>query len=132
MRFPFKELPGAHQDYVRPVVPVTVDGLPRAPQLCLVDTGALHNRFGSWVAEAAGIELKDAPSETIAIGGFHTEARNARVRLEVGDSAWDAPISFCDPWPLAFHILGQEDFFQFFEVLIRAARYTIDLEPEKE
>lgn len=132
MRFPFKELPGAHQDYVRPVVPVTVDGLPRAPQLCLVDTGALHNRFGSWVAEAAGIELKDAPSETIAIGGFHTEARTARVRLEVGDSAWDAPISFCDPWPLAFHILGQEGFFRFFEVSIRAARYTIDLEPEKE
>lgn len=132
MRFPFKELPGTPQDYVRPVVPVIVEGLPRAPQLCLVDTGALHNRFGSWVAEAAGIELESSPFETIAVGGFHIAVREALVRLELGDFAWEAPVSFCDPWPLAFHILGQEGFFRWFEVSIRTSRYTIDVEPESE
>lgn len=132
MRFSFKELPGTLEDYVRPVVPVTVEGLTRAPQLCLVDTGALQNRFGAWVAEAAGIELVDRPTEMIAVGGFRTEARSARVRLGVGDLAWEANVSFCDPWPLAFHILGQEGFFRWFEVTIRAARYTIDLELEEE
>jgi hypothetical protein len=51
MRFPFKELPGTSGDYLRPAVPVTVEGIARAPQLCLLDTGALHNRFavGSFV-----------------------------------------------------------------------------------
>jgi hypothetical protein len=132
VRFSFKELPGTIEDYVRPVVPVTVEGLTRAPQLCLVDTGALQNRFGAWVAEAAGIELVDRPTEMIAVGGFRTEARSARVRLGVGDLAWEANVSFCDPWPLAFHILGQEGFFRWFEVTIRAARYTIDLELEEE
>lgn len=132
MRFSFKELPGTLEDYVRPVIPVTVEGLTRAPQLCLVDTGALQNRFGAWVAEAAGIELVDRPTEMIAVGGFRTEARSARVRLGVGDLAWEANVSFCDPWPLAFHILGQEGFFRWFEVTIRAARYTIDLELEEE
>jgi hypothetical protein len=132
VRFSFKELPGTIEDYVRPVVPVTVEGLPRAPQLCLVDTGALQNRFGAWVAEAAGIELVDRPTEMIAVGGFRTEARSARVRLGVGDLAWEANVSFCDPWPLAFHILGQEGFFRWFEVTIRAARYSIDLELEEE
>jgi hypothetical protein len=132
VRFSFKELPGTFEDYVRPVVPVTVEGLARAPQLCLVDTGALQNRFGAWVAEAAGIELVDRPTEMIAVGGFRTEARSARVRLGVGDLAWEANVSFCDPWPLAFHILGQEGFFRWFEVTIRAARYTIDLELEEE
>ncbi|MGH2699747.1 MAG: hypothetical protein ACRDJL_11215 [Actinomycetota bacterium] len=132
MRFLFKELPGTPVDYLRPVIPVVVEGLPRAPQLCLVDSGALHNRFGSWVAEAGGIELEDAPAETIALGGFHTEARTKRVRLGVGDFAWEAPVSFCHPWPLAFHILGQEGFFRWFEVSIRAARFTIDLELEAE
>jgi hypothetical protein len=132
VRFSFKELPGTFEDYVRPVVPVTVEGLTRAPQLCLVDTGALQNRFGAWVAEAAGIELVDRPTEMIAVGGFRTEARSARVRLGVGDLAWEANVSFCDPWPLAFHILGQEGFFRWFEVTIRAARYTIDLELEEE
>jgi hypothetical protein len=132
VRFSFKELPGTLEDYVRPVVPVTVEGLPRAPQLCLVDTGALQNRFGAWVAEAAGIELVDRPTEMIAVGGIRTEARSARVRLGVGDLAWEANVFFCDPWPLAFHILGQEGFFRWFEVTIRAARYTIDLELEEE
>jgi len=132
VRFSFKELPGTIEDYVRPVVPVTVEGLPRAPQLCLVDTGALHNRFGAWVAEAAGIELVDTSTETIAVGGFRTEARSARVRLGIGDFAWEANVFFCDPWPLAFHILGQEGFFRWFEVKIRAARYTIDLDLEEE
>jgi hypothetical protein len=46
MRFLFKELPGTSKDYP-PAVPVTVEGLARAPQLCLLDLGALHNRFGA-------------------------------------------------------------------------------------
>jgi hypothetical protein len=54
MRFPFKELPGTSGDNLRPAVPVTVEGIVRAPQLCLLDTGALHNRFARWVADAAG------------------------------------------------------------------------------
>jgi hypothetical protein len=33
MRFPFKELPGASSDYLLPAVPVTVEGISRAPQL---------------------------------------------------------------------------------------------------
>jgi hypothetical protein len=127
VRLSFKELPGATHDYLRPVVPVLVEGLPRAPQLCLVDTGALHNRFGSWVAEAAGIELEAGATEIIALGGFMTEARTVPVQLRIGDAAWEAPVSFCDPWPPAFHVLGQEGFLRWFEVTIRAAHYTLEL-----
>ncbi|HZJ52441.1 MAG TPA: hypothetical protein VFF07_16715 [Actinomycetota bacterium] len=127
MRFAFKELPGTSEDFVRPVVPVVVEGLPRAPQLCLLDTGSLQNRFGLWVAQAAGIDLEFAPAQTLALGGFQTIARTVPVRLAVGDAAWEAPVSFCDPWPLSFHLLGQEGFFRWFRVTIRAARYTMDL-----
>jgi len=95
-----------------------------------VDTGALHNRFGLWVAKAAGIELSGTTVERIAIGGFRTEARSALVRLQVGDDSWEAPVSFCDPWPVAFNVLGQEGFFRWFQVSIRASRYTVDLIPE--
>jgi hypothetical protein len=28
---------------------------------------------------------------------------------------------FCDPWPLAFHLLDQEGFFRWFDVRRRAA-----------
>lgn len=130
MRFQFKELPGQEADYVRPVVPVIVEGIPTAPQLCLVDTGSLHNRFAHWVAVAAGIDLSDAPEESLKLGGFRTVARTVSVQLSLGDTTWEAAVSFCNPWPLSFHLLGQEGFFRWFKVHIRAATYTIDVEPE--
>lgn len=130
MRFGFKDLPGTTSDYRRPVVPVTVEGLPRAPQLCLLDTGALHNRFGAWIAEVSGIDLDNAEQQRFAVGGLVSTGRLARVQLTLGDHIWDAPVWFCEPWPLSFHLLGQEGFFRWFDVRIRAARYLSDITPE--
>lgn len=130
MRFPFKELPGTGGDYLRPAVPVTVEGIDRAPQLCLLDTGALHNRFAGWVAAAAGIDLTHSDEQRLAVGGFVTRARAASVQLTLGDVTWESSVWFCDPWPLAFHLLGQEGFFRWFEVRLRTAAYEIDIVPE--
>ena len=130
MRFPFKELPGTSGDYLRPVVPVAVEGIRRAPQLCLLDTGALHNRFAAWVAEVAGIDLTASDEEHLAVGGFVTSARQASAQLTLGDVTWEAPVWFCEPWPLAFHLLGQEGFFRWFVVRLRAAIYEIEITPD--
>ena len=130
MKFLFKELPGATRDYLRPVVPVTIEGISRAPQLCLLDTGALHNRFGAWVAEAAGIDLEGAQEQRLAVGGFVAVARQAPVQLTLGKTTWEAAVWFCDPWPLAFHLLGQEGFFRWFDVRMRAAVYEIEIKPD--
>lgn len=109
---------------------MTVEGISLAPQLCLLDTAALHNRFGAWLAEAAGIDLFASEERRLAVGGFTTIAHLARVQLTIGELAWEAPVWFCDPWPLAFHLLGQEGFFRSFNVSLRAATYEIELEPE--
>ncbi len=130
MRFSFLELPGERL-LPRPVAPVTVVGLEAAPQLCLVDSGALHNRFGEWVAEAAGIPREDALEERLAIGGVVTTSWHARVDLAVGDRRFDAPVWFCDPWPFAFNLLGQEGFLRFFRVTLSAAEGWLDCEPER-
>ena len=130
MKFRFKELPGVESDYTRPVVPVTVEGLPRAPQLCLLDTGSLHNRFGRWLAESAGIDLSSAEESSLAVGGIVTSAREASVQLTIGDATWESTISFCDPWPFAFHLLGQEGFFRWFDVRVRAAHLEVEVTPE--
>jgi len=129
MRFPYKELPGEDRDYLRPVVPVVVEGIAQAPQLCLLDTGSLHNRFGAWVGEAAGVDLGEAEEERLGVGGLVTTARMARVQLTLGETVWEAPVWFCDPWPLAFHLLGQEGFFRWFDVRFRAASYEIEITP---
>lgn len=129
MRLPFLELPGEPL-ILRPVVPVTVGGLESAPQLCLVDSGALRNRFGRWLADAAAIPLSEAPEERFAVGGIVTTGWMARVDLVLGTTRFDAPVWFCDPWPFAFNLLGQEGFLRYFHVTICAAEGWLECEPE--
>ena len=132
MRFAFKELPGRSGDSRRPVVPVSVEGLERVPLFALVDTGSLQNRFGRWVAEAAGINLEGADRERIGLGGFASiEGLTVPVRLAIEDAEWEAPVSFCDPWPFDFQLLGQEGFFRWFRVLFRAADAVVEVTLEE-
>jgi hypothetical protein len=130
LRFAFFELPGVEPRLGRPVLPVQFDDLEDAPQLCLVDTGSTTNRFGSWLAEEAGIDLDGAPESRVGIGGVMTIARHARAELTIAGVRYDAPVTFCDPWPFAFHVLGQEGFLRFFRVTICAAEWWVDVDPE--
>jgi hypothetical protein len=130
MRFEFLELPGEGSTLVRPVVPVQVEDLKEAPQLCLVDSGATTNRFGAWLAEATGIDLADAPESTVTVGGLSTTARHARAHLTIAGVRYDAPVTFCEPWPFAFNLLGQEGFLRFFRVTLCAAEGWLDVDPE--
>jgi hypothetical protein len=131
MRFEFLELPGDDRAaLVRPVVPVQVEDLEEAPQLCLVDTGSTVNRFGVWLAEATGVDLACAPETSLHVGGLTTIARHARADLTIAGVRYDAPVSFCDPWPFAFNLLGQEGFLRFFRVTLCAAEGWLEIEPE--
>ncbi len=130
MRFDFLELPGGGSTLLRPVVPVQVEDLDDAPQLCLVDTGATHNRFGAWLAEATGIDLSGAPESDLVIAGVLTKARHARTDLTIAGTRYDAPVTFCDPWPFGFNLLGQEGFLRFFRLEICAAESWLEVAPE--
>lgn len=131
MRFEFLELPGIGTPLARPVVPVQVEDLEEAPQLCLVDSGATTNRFGAWLADAVGISLVNAPEDEIVVGGVIAAARHARANLTIAGLRYDAPVTFCDPWPFAFSLLGQEGFLRFFRVTLCAKELWLDVEPEE-
>lgn len=130
MRFDFLELPGEGRPRARPVVPVQVEDLEEAPQLCLVDTGSIANRFGVWLAAATGVDLDGAPETKLHVGGVTTTARLVRADLTIAGVRYDAPVSFCDPWPFAFNLLGQEGFLRFFRVTLCAAESWLEVEPE--
>lgn len=66
------------------------------------------------------------------LGGFRTEARSLPIQLSLEGTIWEAPVSFCEPWPLSFHLLGQEGFFRWFKVTMRAARFVVDVTPEED
>jgi hypothetical protein len=133
VRFDFLELPGeSSTSLARPVVPVQIEDLEEAPQLCLVDTGSTSNHFASWIAEAVGLDLARAPETTIRVGGLSTNGRTVRADLTIAGLRYDAPIVFCDPWPFSFSLLGQEGFLRFFRVTICAAEFWLDVEPERQ
>lgn len=131
MRFDFLELPGeGPAPLLRPVVPVQVEDLEEAPQLCLVDSGSTANRFGAWLAAATGIDLTGTPETELAIGGVRTVAKHARADLTIGGVRYDAPVSFCEPWPFAFNLLGQEGFLRYFRTTLCAAEGWLELDRE--
>lgn len=105
----------------RPVVDVSAAHQATARVVALCDTGALHNRFAAWVADDIGIDLRGIEPEAIGVGGQHLMARTVMVSLGIGNMEWEAPVSFCEPWPWAYQLLGQEGFFRWFEVVVRAA-----------
>lgn len=129
MRVPFRALPGHRDITPRPIVDVHVDGLPRAALGCLVDTGTLHNRFDAGVARLAGIPLERVDPTSIGVGGRPVIARTVEVHLRLGDHVWEAPVSFCEPWPWDFQLLGQEGFLRWFRMTCEAANRWLELEP---
>jgi hypothetical protein len=131
LRYAFVELPGERLGLPRAALPVQFEDLDDPPQLCLVDTGSTANRLGLWVANAIGIDLADAPTERVAVGGLTTTARHGRATLAVAGLRYDAPVTFCDPWPFGFGLLGQEGFLRYFRVTICAKDFWLDVEPEE-
>jgi hypothetical protein len=131
VRFEFLELPGEGRSALpRPVVPVQIEDLEEAPQLCLIDTGSTANRFGAWLADATGVDLTGVPESKVAVAGVITVAHHARAALTIAGVRYDAPVSFCDPWPFAFNLLGQEGFLRYFQIVLRASEGWLEIEPE--
>lgn len=132
MRLPYRPLPGLAADIERPLLDVHVEGIEVTAVACLLDTGAVGNRFGAWVAEAAGIELDTAPADRVLVAGLLTVGRVVPVTLRVDEYEWTTDVSFCEPWPWDFHILGQEGFFRYFQVCFDAAALSVDVEPARQ
>ena len=130
MRVDFRELPGERSPLARPVVPVQIEDLEVTRQLCLIDSGSTTNRFPHWISDEIGVDLASAPHDSVAIAGIHTTAWHARVDLTVAGVRYDAPVTFCDPWPFAFGLLGLEGFLRFFRVTFCAKEFWLDVEPE--
>ena len=129
MRFGFAGLPGDPSGVARPVVRLGLVQSADFELACLIDTGTVHNRFGAWIADEAGIDLTGVPTQRLGIGGIVVEARTVAVGLRLQDFEWEAPVSFCSPWPFGYQLLGLEGFFRWFAVTIRAADLVVDIEP---
>lgn len=129
MIIPFRGLPGTTSFVPRPIIDVGIAHESATVVVALCDTGALYNRFAGWVADLIGLDLAGVETEAIGVGGQHLIARTTHVSLRIGEFEWEAPVSFCEPWPWDYQLLGQEGFFRWFEVTVRAADRELEITP---
>lgn len=130
MKLDYLRLPSLTQSVPRPVINVQLAELPEAPLACLVDSGAIHNRFPKEWAELAGISLDDSdfPAESFWAAGTKYTGALVRVQLKVASFEWEAPVCFVEDWQQDFGLLGHEGFFRWFRVCFHAADEQIILE----
>lgn len=129
MIFEYLPLRGSGSTIRRPVVDVFLEGLDEIGISCLIDSGAIHNRFDERLADLANIDLTHAEETTFIIAGKKYEGRSANVQLTLGDHSWNSPVCFAKNWDKDFQILGQEGFFRHFDICFHAADYQISIEP---
>lgn len=121
----FLPLPSWRDEVVyRPLVDVVIAGLEEAPQRCLVDTGAVGNRFDHGLALHAGVELNGEP-ERLGLGGHQIECWTVTLPLKFNHWEWEAPVSFCKPWTTEFNLLGQEGFLRWFRLTMESVNRTM-------
>ena len=126
---PFRGVPGDDAAVARPLLDLRLADVPELPVTCLLDSGAIGNWVGRWVADVAGLDLSQGPRRRLSLGGTTVEAVDVEVDLRLGEHVWTAPVSFCDPWPAPFGLLGQEGFLGFFVAELRAAERLTRLTP---
>jgi hypothetical protein len=129
MLLDYVRLPSAYTSYSRPLVNVQLENLNEAPLACLVDSGAVHNRFSEEFALAAGINL-DVPdsTDTFSAGAQEYTGRIVTVRLKLATFEWEAPVCFVKDWQQDFQLLGHEGFFRWFHVCFHAADEQLTIE----
>jgi hypothetical protein len=125
----YTELPGTVESAPRPLLDITVADVGSVLVPCLVDSGALSTLLPGWLVDVAGVDLSGADEARLAVGGTAVTARFAATRLSVTELTWEALVGFCDPWPYAWGLLGQESFFRWFTVTFRAADYEFEVRP---
>jgi hypothetical protein len=129
MIVPFTELPDAAGGWPRPLLDIRIADLDDVLVPCLVDSGALHTLLPTWVADAAGVDLRTGESLALGVAATGTTARFVTTQLAIGDHAWEAEVGFCDPWPYGWGLLGQRSFFRFFTVTSRTADFELEVMP---
>lgn len=129
MILPYTELPGNIDQWPRPLLDVRVADMDEVRVPCLVDSGSVHTLLPAWLAGVAGISLDSVDRRSLGVAAGVTDGVFTTVRLTAASTSWESEVGFCDPWPYAWGLLGQQSFFRYFTVTFRAADFELELEP---
>jgi hypothetical protein len=130
-----------HGPVLRPTVPIRLSYLGNAtPTLvALVDSGSERTLAAPSMARVLNVDLTNAPTGVIGIGGAPRQVSFSMVHLELFDrhfsseaavvAEWDANVGFLRSWEPAWAmVLGQNGLFNEFTVTMHRSAHVLVLE----
>ena len=137
LKFPYKKFQAdpieSHPDrkrLLRPVIPVRIiNGDKTQRYECLIDSGADYCIFHAGIGEIIELDIKSGPILKFSgTGGIKQNAYFHDIHIEVGGWKYSCYAGFSyDIENLPFGILGQEDFFNLFVVILDKEKERIEL-----
>ena len=118
---------------IRPIVPIILKSSTRiAFYTALIDSGADYCIFGLGVAEALNIELKPQNKTKVSgVGKELVEGFLTDIEIKIGHVMYRTKVIFADISDFGHGILGQQGFFNHFDVKLSYQKQIIEIEPTK-
>lgn len=130
MIFPYKEI---NSRIKRPIVPLIIKS-----DTCfilyhgLIDSGADHCIFSLEIAKELGLQLSDKDrAEFIGIGKDSVKGYWGEIDIKIGNLIYTTEVIFADISDFSHGILGQQGFFDHFDVKLSYSKQIIEIEPIK-
>ena len=130
MIFPYFEI---RSHIIRPIIPLIIKSSTKvALYSALIDSGADYCIFGLDVAEALDIKLNAKNTvEITGIGRDKVKGFRGKLELRIGNHIYTSNVVFAKTRSLDHGILGQQGFFDHFDVKISYHKQTIEIDSIK-
>ena len=128
MTFPYFEF---DPHILRPIIPIIIKSTKKvAFYSVLIDSGADHCIFNLGTAKALGIKLKSKDKTIISgIGKGLIQGYWNELELRVAGKIYTTKVIFANISDYGYGILGQQGFFDHFDVTLSYHKKTIEIQP---
>lgn len=122
--FPYR----IHKGSALPLIPVILAG--KEETYALVDSGASLSLFEAWVAERIGIEVEKGKKRFLTGIGGRVLAYEHLVPMKVAEVEFNCRIAFTRELKVSLNLLGQDNFFDKFNIAFDRTRLVVQLTPK--
>lgn len=126
MIFPYRQITAKIR---RPIIPVILSsGETFTFSGALIDSGADYCIFSLEIAQILGISLSSKSVDFLGLGREVVKGNWGRVNIKIGGSSYMLRAIFADIPDFGYAVLGQQGFFDHFDVKLSYRKQTIEIE----
>ena len=125
-QFPYVRFHGKYY----PLIPLTLNRESRTVNtFALLDSGASISVFRPEIAEALGIKPGKKAGVRLGTATGGLDIGVSRIKVEIGQTAFNANVGFSREYAASFNIIGRESFFRQFSICFNEISRTVLMVP---